>query len=92
MGARSITEKQSKAAIKKSLGAAGRKYNLDETHVNYVIGTNGPGGARAAGVPIADRHEAGVLERMLELENIPARMHAASRGGYWVEVPKIVAA
>ena len=58
MGARSITEKQIKAAIKKSLGAAGRKYNLDETHVNYVIGTNGPGGARAAGVPIADRHEA----------------------------------
>jgi hypothetical protein len=90
--AQSFTERQIKAAIKKGLGTAGRKYNIDESYTEWIIGVNGPRGAKAAGVPISDRHEAGVLERILDLAAIPARMHAASRGGFWVYVPKIVRA
>jgi hypothetical protein len=91
VAARSITEKQIKAAIKKGLGAAGKKYDLDETYTSYLVGVKSGRGSGAP-APIPTRHEAGVLERFLQLENIPAQMCSASRDGYWIEVPKIVAA
>lgn len=84
--ARSFTDKQIYAALKKALGASSKKYNVDETYTTYELGV----GPRAkAPTPIADRHEAGVIERLLEIADIPARMHAASRGGYWITIPKI---
>lgn len=91
-GAQSFTERQIKVALRKGLGALAKKYNVDESYTEYIVGANGPRGARAAGVPIVDRHEAGVVERILDLAAIPSTMRPASRGGYWIYVPKIVGA
>ena len=88
-GARSFTEKMIRQALKRGLGALAKRYNVDETYVEYVIGI----GPRAkAPAPIPERDEAGAIDRILDLSAIPSKIHAGSRGGWFVYVPKIVGA
>lgn len=87
MPARSITEKQIRAAIKKALGGASKKYDIDETYVAWEVGAKG---SRFGAVPIESQHEAGVLERILQLADIPAERIKASSGGFWLRVQKII--
>ena len=85
--ARSFTEKQIRATIRKAFGTASKRYEIDETYTDFLVGGSGKSGP----VPIEDRHDAGVLEKVLENAGISARMLKASREGWWIEIPKIEA-
>lgn len=83
-GARSVGDRGLRTLLKKKLG---KTYNIDETHVDWVIGN---GSSKSAPTPITD-HEAGIIARVLEVDNIPCRAIAV-RGGKLVLVPKIIPA
>lgn len=82
--ARSTSEKGIRVLLKKKLG---KTYNIDETYVDYVVG----GGPRTSAPIALPDHEAGVVERVLLVDGLPARITSV-RGGRLVLVPKIIPA